>query len=73
MDSVGPTPGLDPWLHGALGDLYAYVLILDAERQRLGEPVEVTEELDALRTTIAALRAHAEDPPATIGRRARLV
>ena len=43
-------------LHAALGDLYAYVLFLDAERDRLGEPAELREELDALRSTIAALR-----------------
>ena len=49
---------MDPRLHGALGDLYAYALVLEAERQRLGEPVELTEELDALRRTVAALRAY---------------
>ncbi len=53
-------------LHAALRDLYAYVLFLDAERDRLGKPVELTEELDALRTTIAALRAYADSLPSRI-------
>lgn len=73
--------GLDPRMHDALTDLHAYVLVLDAEWQRLGERVdelaqsglpspdrldferrraEITEELAALRSTIAALRAHAD-------------
>ena len=79
VDWVGPVPSLNPRLHDALADLYAYVLFFDAERQRLGEPTgelarfgsgdrfeverrrtELTEELEALRTTIAALRVHAE-------------
>ncbi len=60
MDPVGTAPELDDRLNGALGDLYAYALVLDAQRQRLGEPPDLTEEVDALRTTIAALRACAE-------------
>jgi hypothetical protein len=39
---------------------------LDAERERLGEPAELTEELDALRSTIAALRHTPITLPATI-------
>ena len=72
-------PGLDPRMHDALSDLHAYVLALDAERERLGDRVteltklvsqegveltrrqaEVTEELDALRATLVALRACAD-------------
>ena len=54
---------LDPRLHDALTDLYAYTLLLDGEREPLGKLVdELTEELDALRTTIAALRAYADHP-----------
>jgi hypothetical protein len=75
------TAGLAPRMHDALTDLHAYVLVLDAEWQRLGDRVdelaqsdvpspdrvdlerrraEITEELDALRSTIAALRARAD-------------
>jgi hypothetical protein len=32
-------PGLDPRMHDALSDLHAYVLAMDAERQRLGDRV----------------------------------
>jgi hypothetical protein len=80
-DDGRSVPGVDPRMHDALTDLYAYMLALDAERQRLGERVvelarsdaasparvqlerrrtETREELEALRATIAALRAHAD-------------
>ena len=53
-----------PHLHDALTDLHAYVLVLDADRPRLGERqrAELAEELDALRATIAALRVHTQGP-----------
>ncbi|MBV8988007.1 MAG: hypothetical protein JOY58_11855 [Solirubrobacterales bacterium] len=63
MDSIATAHELDDRLNGALGDLYAYALVLDAQRRRLGGPPELTEEVDALRTTIAALRSHAERGP----------
>jgi hypothetical protein len=71
--------GLDPRMHDALTDLHMYVLVLDAERQRLGDRVteltklvsqegavldrrrrDISEELDAVRATLIALRAHAD-------------
>ena len=59
-------PSLDPRLHDALADLYAYALFLNGERDRLGKLVdELTEELDALHTTIAALRAYGDGPVRT--------
>lgn len=71
---------MDPRLHAALTDLHAFVLVLDAERQRLitqlellaksdaasprrslleRQRCEISEELGALRATIAALRVQA--------------
>ena len=66
-----PPPGIDPPVHEAITDLYAYVLVLDAELQRLsaqahrlaesgGEPARQAE-LDDHRAEITreleALRA----------------
>jgi hypothetical protein len=51
---------LQPGVSAALAELTGYMLALDAERRRLGEPADLTEELDALSTTIDALRASAE-------------
>jgi hypothetical protein len=77
----GSVPIVDPGMHQALTDLHTYVLVLDAEWQRLGESVErrddfgaeslksvevarrraeMTEELQALRATTAALREIAD-------------
>lgn len=77
----GPSllPNVDPHMHRALDDLHAYVLALDAERDRLGDSghpvtqlvsregaelsllrVELTEELGAVRTMLATLRAFAD-------------
>ena len=77
----GSVPIVDPAMHQALTDLHTYVLVLDAEWQRLGESVErrddfgaeslkslevarrraeMTEELQALRATTAALREIAD-------------
>jgi hypothetical protein len=46
---------LDPRTHEALTDLHAYVLVLDAEWQR-SKRSDLREELDALRSALAALR-----------------
>ena len=72
--------GLDPQMHDALTDLHIYALALDAEREELGDPVmgllsteaaalgqrraEISEEREALRATVIALRACA-DPAGT--------
>jgi hypothetical protein len=56
MRVISPTaPEFDPRMHEALTDLHAYVLVLDAEWQR-SRRAELGEELDALRTALAALR-----------------
>jgi hypothetical protein len=36
--------GLDRWIHDVLSDLYAYVLVLDAERHRLAARLEVLRD-----------------------------
>jgi hypothetical protein len=80
-DGQAAPDGYDPRVHTAVTDLYAYVLLLDAECRRVGERlsatapehltsgesielaelrVEMAEELDALRTAIAALREGAD-------------
>jgi hypothetical protein len=80
-DRRAPTNEIEPRLHDALTDLHAYVLVLDAEFQRLHEASreaggaeadaverrcnEVGEELDALRGAIAALRTKI-DPDARL-------
>lgn len=40
-------PGLDQRVHDALCDLYAYVLVLDAEWRRVTHHLAVIEQIDA--------------------------
>jgi hypothetical protein len=79
VDRRSMPAGLDPRMHDALTDLHTYALALDAERERLSDRVAqlisqgallddrraaISEELEALRATVIALRACA-DPAGT--------
>ena len=48
-------PGVDPRMHRALTDLHAYVLALDAERHRLGDPGHLLTSLVGRRDAELAL------------------
>lgn len=39
--------GFDPRVHAAVTDMYAYVLLLDAERKRVGERLQDADEVSA--------------------------
>jgi hypothetical protein len=45
--ALTPPPELDPPVHEAVTDLYAYVLVLDAERQRLSARADGLAQLGA--------------------------
>lgn len=48
-------PEPDPRVHEALTDMYAYMLVLDAE-WRTGRSAQLRGELEALRVALAALQ-----------------
>jgi hypothetical protein len=56
-----PPPGLDPPVHEAVTDLYAYVLVLDAERQRLSARANGLAQSDAEPSKKAELDEHSAE------------
>ena len=46
-DQRAAPEGFDPRVHAAVTDMYAYVLLLDAERKRVGERLQEADEVSA--------------------------
>jgi hypothetical protein len=46
-DQRAAPEGFDPRVHAAVTDMYAYVLLLDAERKRVGERLQDADEVSA--------------------------
>jgi hypothetical protein len=62
-------PHVDPHMHCALTDLHAYVLALDAERDRLGDPEHLlTNVVCSENAALALLRAELAEESGAVRR-----